>query len=438
MSTARRVGLGGLGVILIWAACGFWNSVKPLPPGLHVASLPARLSEAQVDFIDDSSHRGDILRRELDIIGHAEQAIVLDQCPLALSVAQQLLTRKRQRPNLKILLITDPRNQAYGGTPAKIELSLERAGIVVARTRLDRIRDSNPLYSSLWRLGMGWWSDPFDETPGKITLTSTLRHLNGSANERQLLVADDGAGGWRSMLMSAAPTANAAAAGTNVGVEIHEQFAHDMVASELSIAGWSTDDDRLPAAPPRESRGVGTIDARFLTEGAINSVLRDGLAVIATGDSVSLMARALNERQLISALLRAVGHGAHLRLLLDPDVPGTQAAAAELVRDGGGNVEVRWQAGANRKEARYALIQHGGDVWIHVVSANFTRRGLDDFNLAAGVELHMPARAAPARAAADLFATAWDAAVPYADHADESRDAYWQYRLTEATGLSMF
>ena len=434
MSAARRVyGICGAAAVVIWAGCGFWNSVKPLPRGLHVASLPARLTQAQVDFVDDSLHRGDLLRRELDIIAHAEQAVVLDQCPLARAVAEQLLSRKRQRPNLKILLLTDPRNAVFGGTPMGTQISLERAGIVVARTRLDRIRDSNPLYSSLWRLGIGWWSNPFDE----VALAAGLRHLNGNADERQLLVADDGAGGWRSLLMSAAPMASAAT-GTTVGVEIREHLARDMAASELAIAGWSTDDDRLPALPPTESPGVGTIDARFLTEGAINTGLRDGLAIAGRGDSVGLMARALNERQLIGALLRAMGRGAHLRLLLDPDVPGTQAAAAELMHDGGADVEIRWLAGAHRSQARYALIQHGGDVWIHVVSANFTRRGLDDFNLAAGIELHMPARAAAARAAADLFTRAWDSAAPYAAHADDSRDAYWQYRITEATGLSLF
>ena len=47
-----------------------------------------------------------------------------------------------------------------------------------------------------------------------------------------------------------------------------------MIAGELQIAAWSTDDDRLPAGPPMQGRGVGSIDARFLTEGAH----RDGAA----------------------------------------------------------------------------------------------------------------------------------------------------------------
>jgi phosphatidylserine/phosphatidylglycerophosphate/cardiolipin synthase-like enzyme len=82
-------------------------------------------------------------------------------------------------------------------------------------------------------------------------------------------------------------------------------------------------------------------------------------------------------------------------------------------------------------------------------SANFTRRNLDDLNLEAGVELRMPAHAAPARAAADYFARQWAgaaaadaaaaaAAAGTADSAQASAAEYWRYRLAEATGLSSF
>jgi hypothetical protein len=422
--------------VLTWASCAIWNSVKPLPPGTHVTTLPARLAESQVDFIDEYSQHGATLGREIDAIGRAEQTIVLDQCPLVHELAEQLLLRKRQRPNLKIMLVTDPRNEVYGGTSARTLSTLEAAGIIVARTRLERMRDSNPLYSSLWRLSIAWWSDPFDEAPGEATLASSLRRRNFKANRRQLLVADDGAGGWTSIVLSAA--SGNAGGSANVGLEIRGHLARDIVASELHIAAWSTDDDRLPAPPPLMSRGVGTIDARLLTEGAIHAALREVVAVAGNGDSISMVVRALDDRQLIDAMLRAAARGARLQLLLDPDLPGTQAAAGELVRNEAGNIEVRWQGGTARTEARYALIRHRGDVWINLGSANFTRRDLDDLNLAADIELHMPARAAPARAAAEFFARAWSNAAAYAAHADESTGTYWRYRLAEATGLAVF
>jgi PLD-like domain len=431
---ARRAGLVTMIAVITWVGCGFWNSVKPLPPGTHVTSLPARLAESQIDFVDDGSHPGALLKRELDAVGRAEQTIVLDQCPLARELAEQLLLRKRQRPNLKIMLVTDPRNEVYGGTPAQTLSSLERAGIVVARTRLERMRDSNPLYSSWWRLAVGWWSDPFDEVPGAVTLVSSLRRRNFKADQRQLLVADDGAGGWTSIVTSAPAAAGMTA---NVGLEIRGHLARDIVTSELRIADWSTEDDRLPAAPPPESRGVGTIDARFLTEGAIHAALRDMIAIAGNGDSIEVVAQAIGDRSIIDAMLLAAARGARLQILLDPVPADTRAAAGDLVHNEAGNIEVRWQP-ADHCDARYALIRHRNDVWLDLGSAYFTRRSLEDLNLEADIELHMPARAAAARAATDFFARAWSSAAAYADHADESKETYWRYRLDEATGLGMF
>jgi hypothetical protein len=429
-------------ITLAWGSCAVWNSVKPLPRGTRVASLPARLDESQVDFLDDLAPPGAILKRETEAIGRAEQTIVLNQSPLARELADALLLRKRQRPNLKVMLVTDPRNEVYGGTPSRTLSALERAGIVVVRTRLERLRDPNPLYSSLWRLCVGWWSDPFDETPGRATLRSSLRRRNLKADGRQLLVADDGAGGWTSIVMSAASTGAAASIGgavsAGLGLEIRGHLAAAIVASELQLAAWSTDDDRLPAVPPVDSRGVGTIDARFLTEGAIQAALRDAIAIAGSGDSIKIAVQAFGDRQMVDAVVRAAARGARVQLLLDPGSPETQAAAGELLREEPGSIEVRWRARDSRAEAGYAVIQHRSDVWFDVGSANFTRRGLDDLDLAADIELHMPARAGPARAVTDLFARHWSNAAAYASHADESKETYWRYRVAEATGLSVF
>jgi hypothetical protein len=426
---ARCVTMLFMIITLAWVSCAVWNSVKPLPRGTRVASLPARLSESQVDFLDDLAPAGAILKRETEAIGRAEQTIVLNQSPLARELAEALLLRKRQRPNLKVMLVTDPRNEVYGGTPSRTLSALERTGIVVVRTRLERLRDPNPLYSSIWRLCVGWWSDPFDEMPGKATLGSSLRRLNLKADRRQLLVADDGAGGWTSIVMSAASS--------GVGLEIRGHLAAAIVTSELQIAAWSTDDDRLPAAPPVDSRGVGTIDARFLTEGAIQAALRDAIAIAGSGDSIKIAVQAFGDRQMVDAVVRAAARGARVQLLLDPGSPETQAAAGELLREEPGSIEVRWRRDP-RAEAGYAVIQHRSDVWFDLGSANFTRRGLDDLDLAADIELHMPARAGPARAVTDLFAKHWSTAAAYASHADESKETYWRYRAAEATGLSVF
>ena len=134
--------------VLIWAAVVAWNTIKPLPGGTRVASLTARLDESQLEVIDDSAGRRNILARELSVIDRADQTIVVDQAPLARETGQHLLIRKRQRPNIKIVVLADPLPEIYGGTPAHYLGSLEQAGIIVVRTRLGRLRDPAPL---VWR-----------------------------------------------------------------------------------------------------------------------------------------------------------------------------------------------------------------------------------------------------------------------------------------------
>jgi hypothetical protein len=413
-----------------WLSLVFWNSAKPLPAGTHIVSQTSRLSDADVDFLYESTQQADVRAREISAIDHAEQLIVLDLSPLGAEQAQHLLARKRMRPNLKIVLVTDPANEAFGGTPSHTLASLEEAGIIVARVRLDRLRDSNPMYSGLWRLSFGWWSDPFDEAPGQATLPAWLRMRNLKADQRQLMVADDGSGGWTAVIAPAvAPAA----------LMLRGPLARAIVAGELQVAAWSTDDDRLPPPPPTAARGVGSIDARFLTEGGIEGALLDAMAAASGGDRIYIAVDVFSERRLIVAALQAAARGAHLQVLLARNLMPNQAVAGELRRDGAGRIEVHWSAsGPAAAHPSLLVVQHRTDLWMNWSWAKFTRRDLNDLNLEAGVELRMPARSAPARAAIGYFAAAWSNSTPDAGDADDSFIDYWRYRFAEATGLSSF
>jgi len=428
---ARSAKIVLLALLLAWLFLVFWNSAKPLPPGTHIVSQVSRLSESDVDFVSGSPGHDNAPAREMSAIDHAEQLIVLDRSPVTRELAQHLLARKRMRPNLQIVLVTDPGNEAYGGTPAQTLSSLEEAGVIVAPVRLDRLRDSNPLYSGLWRLIFGWWSDPFDETPGLVTLPAWARMQNLKADQRQLVVADDGSGGWSAIV---------GAAGASAGLILRGSLARAMIAGELQVAAWSTDDDRLPAGPPMDGRGLGSIDARFLTEGSIETALLDAIGAAGGGDELSIAVQNLSDRRVIAAALGAAARGARLRVLLIRNQIPNQAVAGELLRGGGGRIEVRWcSIDADAWLPRLLVLHHRDDLWMNLGSANFTRRNLGDLNLESSVELRMPARAAPARAVTDYFAKIWsNAAAAGANVSDESPMAYWRYRIAEATGLSTF
>ncbi len=432
MKFARGAKIFVLVFLLAWITVGFWNSGKPMPLGTHIGSSTARVAESDVDFLSDSRLRPRVLSRQLSAIDRAEQMIVLDQSPLSRELSQRLVARRRVRPNLKVILVTDPGNEVFGATPAKYLAALEGAGVMIARVRLDRLRDSNPAYSSMWRLCFGWWSDPFDEIPGRITLPAWFRRLNFKSDARQVLVADDGNGGWISIVASAASELNTA-------LMIRGSLAHDIAASELQIAGWSTDDDRLPAAPQIGGRGVGSIDVRFLTEGALAAALLDGIAAARGNDQIYVAASRLSDRRFVDALLGAAARGARLQVLLDPDRIPNAAVAGELIQYGSGHIEVHWYP-IDRTSVltKLLIVRHANDLWVNLGSANFTRRNLGDLNLTAGVELRMPVQAAPARAIEDYFGKTWSSAGPYAPFADDSTAAYWRYRFAEASGLGSF
>jgi len=292
------------------------------------------------------------------------------------------------------------------------------------------LRDSNPLYSGLWRLAFGWWSDPFDETPGRATLPALARSRNSKSDQRQLVVADDGSGGWNAII---------APAGATASLTLRGPLARAIIAGELQVAAWSTDDDRLPVGPSMDDRGVGSIDARFLTEGAIESALFDALGAAGSGDRLGIAVENFSERRLIAAALRAAARGASLQVLLARNREPNQAVADELLRSGGGRIEIRWYLGSDAASLpKLLLFRHGDDMWMNLGTANYTRRNLGDLNLAASVELRMPARAAAARAITEYFSEAWSVAAADPKFAAASAADYWHYRFAEASGLSSF
>jgi hypothetical protein len=427
----RRALMSALLALSAWVSLACWNSVKPLPPGTRAASLSTRLDESQVVVLHDSAARPAIREHELAAIDGAEQMIVLDRSPVEREIAQHVLARKHLRPNLKVVLVADPLDEVYGGTPSQYLSTLERAGIIVARVRLNRLRDVIPSYSALWRLCVAWWSDPFDETHGEVSLLSSLRKLNHKSDDRQLIVADDGSGGWRSIITGGAKG--------DLGLELHGGLAHDIMTSELLIAAWSTGDDRLPPAPPAQGRGPGSIDARFLTEGAIRGALTDAIAAAGSGDQITVAVRALSDRQLIRALLLAAARGARLQVLLDPEAAPNRTVAGELAIGGGQQIDVRWFApSAVAMPTALAMVRHRGELWVYLGAADYTRPSLDDCNLEAAIELRLPVRAAAARTLTDIFAIRWSNAAVGAQYADVSQTAYWRYRLLQAGGLAAF
>ena len=468
-------------LLLGWIGFGLWGVFKPLPDGISVAT-PLRPAEglrflADETWVDaDGKRRVEqrIFDRVLDHISRAERLIVLDMFlfndfagdpngddmrPLSGEVAEALIRRKQQLPNLRAVLITDPINELYGGLDVAVFDRMEAAGIELVDTELRRLRDSNPAWSGLWRLccqwfgnshNGGWLPNPVGEQ--KVTLRSLLALLNFKANHRKTLVADS-PDGWVGLVTSGNPH-DASSAHSNIALEFHGPAALDLLATEQAVVAFSAPDLTWPepAWPPAPPTDPGPVAVQVLTEAEIRDAVLAALQATGPGDRVDLAMFYLSHRGIIRELEAAQERGVQVRALLDPNhdafgrekngIPNRQVAE-ELHKAG---VDVRWcNTQGEQCHDKLILIRNtDGRAELIAGSANFTRRNLDDYNLETNARVLAPA---DAEVIADVVAwldRRWNNheqriySLPYDHYAEDGWVKPLLYRFMEASGLSTF
>lgn len=482
-----------LGMVLTCGAVAVWHSNKPMPPGTDVASAWVDTPLAEVKLLSDVTVtdgrerliiRQQIFDEVLRTIDAAEEFIVLDwflfndhrgpaaaNAPqvhrtLSAELANRLIARREARPGLRVLFITDPINEIYGSAPSANIAALRATGVDVVLTDLDRLRDSNPLYSALWRVGIKWWAgegpgegllpNPVDSGPTRVSLGAWLRLLNFKANHRKLVVADDGAGALVAIVCSANPH-DASSSHSNIGLRFTGGAAAAVLTSELEIArfsGWQGDWPSLPTAATAQVADVARL--KFLTEGAIKDALQNEIHTAEAGESIEIAVFYLSDRDIVDALVEAAAREVRVRLILDPNkdafgrlkdgVPN-RPVAAELHRRSAGGIEIRWyRTHGEQFHTKLAMVRHADSLWVLLGSANFTRRNLDNYNLEADVALETGLDTPLAQELVNYFETLWqndpiavrEFTTDFQTYEDESFARYWRYRLMEATGLSTF
>lgn len=478
--------------ILLWLSLSVYHSYKPLPKGISVASPALPVSNvrflADYTWVDDAGVRRteqQIFARVFELITQAERLVVLDMFlfndfagdpegmgtdpnlrPLSGQLADVIIQRKTQRPNLRIVLITDPINDLYGGLEAVRLNALREAGVEVVMTDLNRLRDSNPLWSGLWRMCClwlgnssegGWLANPVGSEP--VTLRTWLKLANFKANHRKVLVVDsnDALVG----LVTSGNPHDASSAHGNVALEFTGAAVSDLLNSEQAVIDFSNPDiQRLYASNESESIPSSLPTIQVLTESEIRDYVIETLQQSEQGDRINIAMFYLTHRDIIKAMIGAHKRGVSLRVLLDPNedafgkkkngIPNRQVAW-ELNQAG---VPVRWcDTHGEQCHSKMMLTQHvdaAVDGAVNVPtelflgSANFTRRNLDDLNLETNVLLVGASDVSAIRDAQAFFELNWNNAPnqhfsqPYAYYADESSLRYWRYRIMEATGLSTF
>jgi len=486
-------------VIGIWLVLACWEANKPLPPGLRVAAPWHSVRAQDVSFIADITSADAygrpissqaIFDETLKIVRSARRFVVLDYFmfnsrrgelddsspllrPLSAALRDALIERRQQLPSLEILFITDPINELYGAEPSSDLRLLRAAGINVVVTDLDALRDSNHLYSSAWRLTINWWSpnprddgwlpNPLDDSTSPLTLGAWGQLVNFKANQRKVVIADDGNGSLAGLVGSANPH-DASGADSNVAARISGPVLNPLLESELAIArfsGW-----RGSITPPSPAADTTQSDpdistgksarVQVLTEGAIRAALLERINATVRGDSIDIAMFYIADRSVIEALLAASGRGVSVRLILDPnrDAYGrtssglpNQPAASELVSESDGAIHVRWyRTHGEQFHTKLVMIYGPERLWLTLGSANLTRRSLADYNLEANLAVEVVRGSPLALQTLEYFDTLWsnraalgiEYTADFAAYADPAETHYWLYRLLEGSGMCAF
>jgi phosphatidylserine/phosphatidylglycerophosphate/cardiolipin synthase-like enzyme len=490
----------------IWLGTAYWQTNKLLPPGVHVDSPWYPVTARDVTFIADitsadaygrQTSSQAIFDEVLNVVASARKFIVLDyflfnsqpggspgSAPafrqLSGELRDALIARRRAQPDLQVLFITDPINEVYGGVTSLDLRLLRAAGVEVTVTDLDALRDSNFLYSSLWRLGIKWWSgdgrsggsarggprnpdegwlpNPLDESAQPISFGAWARLLNFKANHRKVIVADDGHDGLVTIVGSANPH-DASSAHSNAALKVTGPAMLPLLRSELEIArfsGWTGHLNTPAIDPPAPADHGDGGRAKVLTEGGILTELLDRLDTAQRGDNIDIAMFYVSNRAVIESLLAASRRGVAVRLIMDPNkdafghakagIPN-QPVASELVAASDGAIHVRWyRTHGEQFHTKLAMVYGPERFWLTVGSANLTRRNLADYNLEANVAIELPRTARIAQQTVEYFETLWsnraslgiEYTADFGYYADPSQLHYWLYRVMEGTGVSTF
>ena len=479
--------------VAAWATVAGFNLFKPLPDGMRVRGEIVETPLSELRFLSDVTTadafgapvvRQQIFDAVMKTIGEAREYLVLDfflfnsqrgsmldaqpQRALSAELREALLARKAAVPGLRVLVIADPVNDVYGALPSKDLAALRAAGIDVVRVDLDRLRDSNPIYSALWRITMKWWSgdgagdswlpNPLDAGPDRVSFGAWARLLNFKADHRKVIIGDDGKGGIAGIVTSGNPH-DASSLNSNVGLRVAGTALVPLLESELALAresgwhgGWEpATPTPLTPPPPENSARV-----QALTESEIRTAIVSNLASAGVGDSIDVAMFYLSERAVIQALLGAARRGVAVRVILDPNkdafgrekngIPN-RSVAAELSAASEGAIRVRWfRTHGEQFHTKLVFVRTAKESWFTLGSANLTRRNLDDYNLEANLAATVPPNSEIAGTITAWFDQLWNNRGPpdleyttdIGTFADPAQGTYWLYRMMEGTGLSTF
>jgi cardiolipin synthase A/B len=423
-----------IGIIVLLTA--YYHTHKDLPPGLSYEGDVHNVKD--VRFFYDLTYQDEdgekkiehqIFETVLKRIGEAEDFIVLDMFlfngyynedlgypEISQNISDKLIAQKKNHKDLKIVFITDEINLTYGSHKSRLLQDLRENGVEVVFTQLDPLRDSNPLYSAVWRLFFQWFGqsgeglipNPMAKNAPDVTLRSYLELLNLKANHRKVFVTE------KTAIIASANPHDASGFHSNIAFETNGNIIGDILKSEQAIADFSGG-GKLPEFKAVKEKGP--IEVQVLTEGKIHKHILSELKKSSKGDHVWIGMFYLAERTVIDEIDKAADRGAKIKIILDPNKNafGNQKTglpnipvSAEIKNLGSENIEVKWyNTGEEQYHTKMIYFDREKNDVILGGSANFTRRNLDDLNLETNIKVTAPSESKVTKDVDQYFKRIW-------------------------------
>ncbi|MHA1693803.1 MAG: phospholipase D-like domain-containing protein [Candidatus Helarchaeota archaeon] len=418
---------------------GIYNSYKPLPKGISMNGKIYNISETDIKFLYDLTYNnsnGEIVYNQtifdniIKSIDSAKKYILIDMFlwgegkkepyrNVSKEITQHLIQKKKEIPKIEIIVISDDYNTNYNSFKLSYFEDLKNNNISVIFTNGNRLRDSNLIYSPIWRtffqiLGepkKGWIKTPF--YPKKTSIRSFLKLLNFKANHRKIMIADNG-NKMYSFIISANPDASSSRH-SNVGVIIKENIYKDIYESEQAvlkmsnaeIPKWNFDFVQENNATKKP------VQVQLLTENKIKQQIINEITNTKKGEKIKIAMFYLSDRDFIKSLLDASKRGVDIEIILDPSkdafgmskhgIPN-RPVIEELLKKSDNKIKIKYyNVHKEQFHTKLIIIIKKDKVIIVLGSANYTRRNLEDLNLESDVKIIAPKNSQIVKEVLDYF-----------------------------------
>ncbi len=429
----------------------------------------------EFEFIYDLSYEKDgetvrehnILNEKLRLINEAEEFVIADLFlyndeynkesgiyPESVGkVTDALIGKKRENPDMPVILITDPINNFYGAYEQKYITKLKEAGVDVVITELNSLKDSNILVSGYYRCytrwfgtkGLCWLPNFFEKDAHKVNLRSVIKLANFKANHRKVVITE------KEAMVSSANPHDPSSFHSNIAVRVKGDVVADLLETEKTVIALSGGEVPSVTYSYEGERNEDSPKIRIITEKEIKNSLVESINEVGKGDEVRLGIFYISDFDILKALGRAADRGADVRIVADPNKDAfgmekngspNRSALCELYEEHE-NVDVRWYATKGEQyHGKTAVFNYGksGETKVILGSANFTRRNIGGYNLETDAEIVMKSTDIRAEEINAYFDRIWnnedgEYTLPIEEYYEDGFFMGILWKIQEATGL---